>query len=392
VALRNKGSHSRRVLTAGGALEFQRRYFWAAGQAGVYPADAAAGIEAGNVSPGACEILCRLGMVQDFAQAAEDAIRIGNVGVSPERLRQIVEAEAARVERARHSGALAAAWQAKDAAVDGWPGRTRVYAGIDGVMAPLVTQAEKDQRRQQQAIRRQQRWACKIGNTKPLAAARPGSEERYKEMKIGVFYDQHKTRRHVFATQQDHTGFGLLLAAHAKQVELEKADESLTLTDGAKWILALICLVLGRVTATLLDFYHLSQHVHEAARTCLGETPAGLAWAKARLEEFKTIGVRAVLVEIEALDRKVRSLGKKKSLRLLREYVVNRLEMLDYVTALARQWDIGSGPTEAMCKNLTLRLKRPGMKWDADHAAAIMNLMALYESGQVRQWWPARAA
>lgn len=260
------------------------------------------------------------------------------------------------------------------------------------MMAPLVTQVEKDKRRQQHAIRRQQRSACKIGNAAPLAKARPGSDERYKEMKIGVFYDQPKAHRHVFATQQTCTGYGPLLAAHAKQVELDKAGESITLTDGAKWIFASICAVLGQVTATLLDFYHLSQHVYAAARACLGDTPEATVWAKARLEEFKTIGVRAVLVGIEALDRKVRSPGKKKSLRCLREYVVKRLEMLDYVTALARQWDIGSGPTEAMCKNLTLRLKRSGMKWDADHASAMMNLIALYESRQNQQWWSVRAA
>jgi hypothetical protein len=52
---------------------------------------------------------------------------------------------------------------------------------------------------------------------------------------------------------------------------------------------------------------------------------------------------------------------------------------------LAKGWDVGSGPTEAMCKNLTLRLKRPGMKWDTDSAAALMNLVALREGGQ---WEP----
>jgi hypothetical protein len=61
--------------------------------------------------------------------------------------------------------------------------------------------------------------------------------------------------------------------------------------------------------------------------------------------------------------------------------------MLDYRGALARGWDIGSGPTEAMCKNLTLRLKRSGMKWDRDNAAAMMNLLAMYESGQAKTYW-----
>ena len=58
-----------------------------------------------------------------------------------------------------------------------------------------------------------------------------------------------------------------------------------------------------------------------------------------------------------------------------------------YPAALARGWNIGSGPTEAMCKNLTLRLKRTGMKWDADHAAALMNLIALRESRQWADYW-----
>jgi hypothetical protein len=87
----------------------------------------------------------------------------------------------------------------------------------------------------------------------------------------------------------------------------------------------------------------------------------------------------------------MRSTAKRQSLRKLRDYVVSRMEMLDYRGALARGWDIGSGPTEAMCKNLTLRLKRPGMKWDRDHAGAMMNLIGLYDSGQARAYWAAAA-
>ncbi len=72
--------------------------------------------------------------------------------------------------------------------------------------------------------------------------------------------------------------------------------------------------------------------------------------------------------------------------------ITERWEMLDYRQALARGWDIGSGPTEAMCKNLTLRLKRTGMKWDPSNAAADMNLVGLRESGQWDRWWTRSAA
>ena len=69
---------------------------------------------------------------------------------------------------------------------------------------------------------------------------------------------------------------------------------------------------------------------------------------------------------------------------------VERWEMVEYPQALARGWDIGSGPTEAMGKNLTLRLKRTGMKWDADHAADLMNLVTLRESGPWAAYWDTR--
>jgi hypothetical protein len=267
-----------------------------------------------------------------------------------------------------------------------------MYGGIDGVMAPMVTQAEKDKRRKEQVIRRQKRVRQGLQNARPLAPKTPGHDEKYREMKIGVFYDQDKTHRHCFATAKRWQGFAHLLGIYAGQVDFAKAGETVTLTDGAKWILSAICMALAFVQATLLDFYHLSQHVHQAAKACLGETPAALAWATARLEELKTQGLPPVLSAIAELNKKVRSPAKKKQLRLLRDYLVHRTEMLDYKGALAKGWDIGSGPTEAMCKNLTLRLKRTGMKWDAPHAEALMNLTALYESGQKKSYWSTRKA
>ncbi|MDO8631182.1 MAG: hypothetical protein Q7R41_11880 [Phycisphaerales bacterium] len=43
-----------------------------------------------------------------------------------------------------------------------------------------------------------------------------------------------------------------------------------------------------------------------------------------------------------------------------------------------------------MCKKLTLRFNRPGMKWDTDHAAVLMSLVALPQGGQWEQYWQNR--
>ncbi len=64
------------------------------------------------------------------------------------------------------------------------------------------------------------------------------------------------------------------------------------------------------------------------------------------------------------------------------EHALSLEGMAEYPAALAKGWDIGSSPTEAVCKNSNLRLKRPGMKWDTDSAADLMNLVALRADGQ----------
>jgi len=379
-----------RVLTADGEVRLNRPYFWAKGCGGAFPADASLGIDKGRVSPGARQILCRLGMVQNFRQAADDARRIGNVPVGKSKLCELVEAEGASITKARNSGEVKAVWTSADAKVedkDGAGSVTRVYAGVDGVMVPTVTQAEKEKRRKNQSIRRQQRSAAGVGNAKPLPPARPGSDERFKEMKIGLFYDQEKKHRHAFVTEANSDAFGPLLKAHGDQVAFEEADESISLTDGAKWIAGQILLVFLLIKMMLLDFYHLSEHVHAAAKCCFGEMPEAKNWAAARLKEIKELGVTPVLAAIDALAKKIRAPAKRKSLQGLRAYLVARLELLDFPMALAKGYDIGSGPTEATCKTLTLRLKQPGMKWDRDHAAAMMNLTALYDSGQAQAYW-----
>jgi len=330
-----------------------------------------------------------MGIAQDFGQGADDLQWMSGLRVSKERLRQITEGEGGKIATDRRDGAVAPAWSADEAQVDS-SGRTRVYVGVDGVMVRTVTQEEKGKRRQQHAIRRRQRGRTQVGNAKPLPPARAGSDDRFKEMKIGLFYDQSKSRTHLFATEGNHEAFGRLMRQHANLIGFEAAAEQISLTDGAPWIRKQLLGQFKRLEALLLDFYHLSEHVWKTANDCLGSGEPAREWARRQLTAMKATGYRAVLADIDVLRKKVRSKAKKESLRLLRQYILERWEMVDYRQALARGWDIGSGPTEAACKNLTLRLKRTGMKWDADHAAAIMNLVALRESGQWNLYWRTR--
>ena len=377
------------MLSAAGELVLRRRYFWGEGAGGCYPSDEKAGIAASGVTAGARELCCLVGMSSDFRTAA-NLRRVGGLGVCPERLRQVVEAEAARAAALRDAGVVPAAWSAEHVPLE----KGRLYVGVDGLLVRTVTAAEKLKRRQAHAARRRLRGRRGVKTLKPLPPPHPGTDQTFKEVKFAVFYDQPKTRRHALASPGDGDEMGRLLRRHATQVGLHHARQALGLTDGATWIARQLDVNLPGLTARVLHFYHLAQHVHEAARACLGEgTARAAAWAGGRLHEAKHRGPEPVLAAVDALRRCVRSPAKRESLRL-KQYVAERarLGMLDYPAARRRGWDIGSGPTEAACKTLTLRLKRPGMKWDAEHAAGIMNLHALYESGQAKAYWTFRAA
>ena len=377
-------------MTACGTVDLHRRYFWSKATGGVYPVDELLGIDGSCVSVGAAELCTLMGALQGFDKARWALEKTAGLRVSKERLRQITEQEADQVERLRKNGELAPNWTARQAA-ETPHARSRVYVGADGVMVRTVTQEEKQKRRKNHAIRRQQRGRAGLGNHTPLPPLRAGSDQAFKEMKVGVFYDQSKCRVHAFATEENAEGFGVLLKNQADQLELQDADEKISLTDGGPWIRNQFLEHLKYLDAMLLDFYHLSSHIWETARCCLGHGQEAETWASDQLSEIKNVGARSVIDAIDTLASRFRAQAKQDSLRKLKQYIIQRWEMVEYPQALARGWDIGSGPTEAMCKNLTLRLKRTGMKWDQDHAAGMMNLVALQESGQWDQYWRARA-
>ena len=64
--------------------------------------------------------------------------------------------------------------------------------------------------------------------------------------------------------------------------------------------------------------------------------------------------------------------------------------MIRYPEFQAKGWQIGSGPTEALCKTTTARLKGSGMRWDTENAEAVMALDALEQSDERKRYWRSR--
>jgi hypothetical protein len=344
------------------------------------------------------ELACRHNQgSRSFAKATANLARSAQIFLSDELLRQIVEAEGKAVLRAQKSGLLTISWQAAacfapDA--DGRPtARTRVYLGSDGVKVPLVTEAEKRQRRAKVKQKRRRRGR----QCRPLPRPVRGADQKYKEFKIVTYYDQTQEHRHVAVTRDDRTAAGKLMRRAACQIRLGQADDKVALIDGAAWIRNQIAKQNLGLDAVGLDFYHLADNVHKARRAVFGEDPPeasetpGQRWAQELLHAAKHEGYAGLRDRLVAFQGTLR--GKKRAaVEQLLNYVTERREMIAYPEYLALGRDIGSGPTESMCRATTERLKGAGMRWNAANAEALMALEALDQSGQWDAYWALQLA
>jgi hypothetical protein len=379
---RNKGRQEFTVLTINGRVRLWRRRWHSPGEGTTTPLDGWLDAVESTISLGVRELACRLnGDGKNFDKAAANLARSAQVQLSGETLRALVETEGKRVLEAQRSGQLPVGWSASDCRTE--TAATRVYFGSDGVMVPLVTDAEKTARRAKVKQKRRRRGK----KARPLPPRKPGVDQRYKEFKIVAYYDETQAHRLVAGTRGDHEAAGRLMRREARRIRLDLADEKVGNVDGSPWIRNQVQRQSLPLDELGLDFYHLAENVHKARREIYGEDDeAGTQWAGALLHRFKHDGYEAAWQSLLEWRVGLRRGGRPAADRLL-NYVSERRAMIQYPEFLAKGWQIGSGPTEATCKTLTARLKGSGMRWDADNAEALMALEALTQSGQWDLYW-----
>jgi len=380
---RNKGRQDFTVLTINGRVRLWRRRRHSPGEGTSTPLDGWLDTVEGTISLGVRETACRLnGDGKNFDKAAANLARTAQVKVSGETLRVLVETEGERVVQAQRSGQLPVGWSAADCRVEPQEKTTRLYLGSDGVMVPLVTDAEKTSRRQKVKQKRRKRGK----KARPLPPKKTGAGPGYKAFKIVADYDETQAHRLVCGTRGDHEEAGCWMRRQARRIRLDLADEKVGNVDGSPWIRNQVRRQSLPLDDLGLDFYHLGENVHKARREIYGDDDAsGTEWAGQLLHVFRHDGYETAWKQLLAWRVALRH-GRPAADRLVNS-VSERREMIKYPEFRAKGWRIGSGPTEATCKTLTARLKGSGMRWDADNAEALMGPEALTQSGQWDLYW-----
>lgn len=378
---RHKGKQAYSVLTVNGRLRLLRVRWHCPQEGSETPLDAVLDETESTFSEGVREMACRLNQsTTSFQAVAANLWRTAHVQASKESLRQLIEGEGQAVLKSSQQAELLPEWSAADCTTE--QQTTRLYIGCDGVKVPLVTAEEKQKRRRKVSEKRRRRGR----KCKALPRVKGGSDNAYKEFKVGYFYDEKKENRLVGVTSGNHEAAGRMLRRMGRQIELEKADERIALIDGAPWIRNQIQLY--SLTRNIgLDFYHLRDYAQKTRRAVYGEeSEEGKRWLDDLMHTFKHDGCNTAWDKLLEWHRPLRGV-KREAARKLMQYVAERRSMIRYPEFRKNHWQIGSGPTEAECKTTTHRVKGRGRRWDSANAEAMMALAALHDSGMWNQHW-----
>lgn len=164
------------------------------------------------------------------------------------------------------------------------------------------------------------------------------------------------------------------------------------LSDGAIWNWRLIKEHYPEAI-WILDFWHAAQHLSQAADAIFGAGPSEekSAWFERwktalREEPDGVVGIIRSLIYYR--NRTEMSATARKELDAQLNYFRSHADKMQYADYVAAGLPIGSGVTEAGCKELIkARFCRSGMRWNRDSGAKVLQLRATRLSDQWDSFW-----
>jgi hypothetical protein len=229
------------------------------------------------------------------------------------------------------------------------------------------------------------------GTTMPIVG------EAYKEAMCGTIalYEADGTRLHTeYLGAMPETGkatFAARVTARVAQVRARYPHaRHVCFGDGAQWNWDFFATQYPDAI-WVLDFYHAATHLHRVAELLFGKGPAAEEyyerWRTTLLEESN--GVAAVLRSlIYYRNRTARAPRTARAVETELNYFRRHTAEMQYATFRAARIPIGSGVTEAGCKELIkARFGRSGMRWNRPTGAPLLQLRAIRLSQYWKSFW-----
>ena len=189
--------------------------------------------------------------------------------------------------------------------------------------------------------------------------------------------------------------FGVHLHREAVRMGLGKAKAVFFVMDGGVWLWRLFEDRFEKCSKAMLDFYHLSQHLHALGAALHGAgSEKAAAWCGKLLHDLKHISPESLFKTLDELleDPPADNPAALETLRKENAYFRNHVDHMDYAANAAQGIPIGSGSVESLCSQLQNRLKRTGQFWTKEGFAALLRVMVRHWNGELDSLWMASAA
>lgn len=208
-------------------------------------------------------------------------------------------------------------------------------------------------------------------------------EDRWREIKAWRFdHDQGSDG----GARLERVGrFAQTLRHAAEASGIQQADQVVFVTDAAIWIRDLIGKQFpGR--PHVIDIYHARQHVHRAGETIYGQnTTQAAKWSAYWSRRLRRYGAADLVKRLRRFALCYRDLNHQRAVLDLATFLDRHADRMNYPMYEARGWPISSGPMESFCKQLGLRLKGPGMRWNLCNVDPMAALVSRWSMDN----WPA---
>lgn len=304
---------------------------------------------------------CQLATIEHFTMLPELLLSQHGVTLSHDTLLELAHDVGSAADRLRQAEAQLSVPQ-RSAPVCLTPAPDRIYVSVDGIM-----------------------YCTNLTEPNPN---RPGEKRLiWQQMKVGCVYWQDANERwqkQMIWGRESPEDFGAAVWRLACQCGYLQAKEKIFAADGGSWCWDIHARYFSDASG-VLDWFHVSEHVWEAARSVAPDSSA--QWSAIALNQLHDGGGKS-LVEWLKSQAAARRGGPRQALEGLINYLSGKIHLTDYPTYRSSGWQIGTGMIESTCKQLVgQRLKGPGMHWTEPGAIAVTALRATTLNGKWQSFW-----
>jgi hypothetical protein len=164
-----------------------------------------------------------------------------------------------------------------------------------------------------------------------------------------------------------------------------EAEDSLAIGDGAPWIWNLVSEHFY-TSHQLVDWFHASEHLAEAARVLYGEgTTKQRTWYRRWTQQLYLGHGRKLVTALKS--QATRQPDKAQPLLQQAGYFQNNLKRMNYLEMRMEGYPIGSGMVESAAKQYKHRFCGPGMRWSRKGAERLIPVRSAILSKRFDKTW-----